>query len=186
MQSNNKIITLFITIAVLLSACSPAISKETAEKELVSFILDFIVQQEIGGTANYIQTSGQPWVDAPPNANIIIWSPPIENPGDFDYIKSDESIKVWLYADGKLVEATDMKDTIQNYKTTHMSNTESDIWAWGYYEFGIMSISSNNQEATIYVGVSCGSLCGHGVMYTVKRNSAGKWEIKDSKDLWVS
>jgi len=188
MNSNNKIIALFILSAVLLSTCSSAINKETAEQELVSFMLDFIVQQEIGGTANYIQASGQPWVDAPPNANIIIWSPPVDyiHEDSIDYVKSDEPIKVWLFADGKLVEAADKKGAIENYEETNMSNPKSNIWAWGYYEFGIMSISDNGQEATVYVGVSCGPLCGHGVMYTVNRNSFGKWVIKDSKDLWIS
>jgi hypothetical protein len=188
MKTNSKFIVIFMAIAISLSGCSPAISKETAQKELVSFMLDFIVQQEIGGTANYIQTSGQPWVDAPPNANIIIWSPPVEHvdKDSIEYIESDKPIRVWLYADNKLVEASDKTGTIQNYQKTHMSNPKTDIWAWGYYEFGIMSISNNNQGATIYVGASCGPLCGHGVMYTVKRNASGKWEINDTKDLWVS
>jgi hypothetical protein len=185
---SNKMIAMLAVLAALLSSCSPSITKESAEKELVSFMLDFIVQQEIGGTANYIQTSGQPWVDAPPGANIIIWSPPVENTqsDSLDYVKSDAPIKVWLYSDHKLVEVTNKQEAVQKYKQTYMSNPQSNIWAWGYYEFGIMSISSNNEEATIYVGASCGPLCGHGVMYTVKRNSSGKWEIRDSKQLWIS
>lgn len=188
MKANSRVIAALIAIVIIPSGCSPAITKETAEKELVSFELDFIVQQEIGGTANYIQTSGQPWVAAPPSANIIIWSPPAENVNadSIEYLKSDAPIKVWLYADGKLAEATDKEGTIQEYKQTHMSSPQSDIWAWGYYEFGIMSMSSDHQEATVYVGASCGPLCGHGVMYTVDRNGFGKWEIKDAKDLWQS
>lgn len=161
---------------------------ETAEKELVAFTLDFIVQNEIGGTASYIQTSGQPWVDVPPDANIIIWSPPVAGAGadSFEILIRDEPIKVWLYADGNLAEVENKKETIQEYEDTHMSDPESNIWAWGYYEFGIMSYSNNNREATIYLGVSCGPLCGHGVMYTVKRDSLGKWEIHNSKLLWIS
>jgi hypothetical protein len=188
MKTNNKIIVILIAISIFLSGCSPAITKETAEKELVSFMLDFIVQQEIGGTANYIQTSGQPWVDAPPNANIIVWYPPAENfPGDtIRYLQIDEPIKVWLYADNKLVEATDKKETIQKYDETQMLNPESDIWAWGSYGFGILSISESNNEAKVFFGVSCGPLCGHSVIYTVKRNTSGKWEIKDEQILEVS
>ena len=79
MNSNNKILAMLIAIAIMLSACSPTITRDTAEKELVSFMLDYIVEQEIGGTANYILTSGQAWVEAPPSSNIIIWADPIKD-----------------------------------------------------------------------------------------------------------
>ncbi len=188
MKASYKIIAILAAFAVLLSGCSPSITKESAEKELVSFMLDFIIQQEIGGTVDYLQTSDQPWVDAPPGENIIIWAPPVDKAQDsFESVNSDEPIKVWLYADNTLVEVTtNQKDAIEEYRQTYMSDSQSDIWAWGYYEFGIMSLSSDNQEATIYVGVFCGPLCGHGVMYTLERNSSGKWEITGSERIWIS
>lgn len=188
MKLRNMIFVILMAMVILASGCSSTNTKETAEKDLVSFTLDFIVQQEIKGTANYIQTSGQPWVEAPPNANMIIWSPPVDNvsPDTIKYLKTNEPIKVWLYADNKLVEVADKEGAIQEYRQTHMSNPKSNIWAWGYYQFGIMSLSNNNNEAKIYVDVYCGITCGHGVMYTVKRNTSGKWEMTESKFLWVS
>lgn len=188
MKTSNRITIIFITAAILLSGCSSGITKEAVEKELVSFIVDFIVQQEIGGPANYIQTNDRFWIDAPSSVNIIVWLPPVKNAEEnsTEYLKSDEPIKVWLYADNKLVETIDKKETIQKFKQTYIINPESDTWAWGYYEFGIMSMSNNNQEAAIYVSVSCGNVCGHGAMYTLKRNNSGKWEIKESQGLWVS
>lgn len=188
MKSNYKIIVLFVTIAVLLSSCSPFISKKSAENELISFMLDFIVQQEIGGTADYIQTSGQPWVVAPPRADIIIWAPPVDKEGEnsYRYVNDDKPIKVWIFADNKLVEATDKTGTIKEYKETYITNSESNMWAWGSYKFGIMSYSKFNRKAEIYVGVSCGPLCGHGVIYTLRRNIFGKWKLIGFQDLWVS
>jgi hypothetical protein len=187
MISNNKLITVFITIAVLLSNCFPTISKETAQKELVSFMIDFIVQQHLGGSANYIQTSGQPWVDTLGSASIIIWAPPVEkiDKNTFIYLKDNEPIKVWLYADNKLAEMTDKLGTIKDYEIAHNMSNESDVGAWGYYDFGVLSISDNNDEAKVYVGFSCGSYCGESDIYTLRSNSSGEWEIKDTEFLWV-
>jgi hypothetical protein len=188
MKSSPKIIALFITITVLLSSCSPFVTKKIAEKELAAFMVDFIIQQEIGGTSDYIQTSGQPWVVAPPKANIIIWAPPIDETGEnsFRHINDDDPIKVWIFVDNKLVESTDKTRTINEYYETYISNPKSNIWAWGHYDFGILSYSKLNYEANIYVGASCGPICGHGVIYTLRRNIVGKWKIIDVQDLWVS
>jgi hypothetical protein len=179
---------LVLTFTATLAGCSPAVSKESAQSEVASFILDFIIQQEIGGTAGYIQTSGQPWVDAPPNASIIIWAPPIEKISDntLEYLRSDEPIKVWWYADGKLTETSATAESIQKYRDAYMADPKSNIWAWGYYEFGILSMSNGNKRAEVYVGVSCGPLCGHGVIYTIQRDDSGRWKIIDTENLWIS
>ena len=173
MKTNNKIIAILMVIVIALSACSPAITKETAEKELVSFILDNVFNLGVCG------------------ADIIIWYPPVGNWNwtsywltPSEYINRDKPIKVWLNADNKYVEATDMKATIQNYKQSHMMFPDQVVW--GYAEFGIMSISSNNQKATIYVGATCGPLTGKGGFFDLKRNNSGKWEIKDSNWVWIS
>ena len=188
MESNYKLIGVFITIAVLLSCCSTTITKGATEKEIVSFMLDFIVQKKIGGTVNYIQTSGQTWVDAPPSANIVIWRPPAENVSEYSiaYLKNDEPIKVWLYADNNLVEVADKKGTIEEYVNNHISNPQSDIWAWGYYEFGILSISDDNKLARVYVGISRGRLCGQGIIYTLRKTDQEKWLIVGEKIIWIS
>jgi hypothetical protein len=188
MKLNNKIVAILMAIAILLSGCSPAFTKKSIEKELVSFILDFIIQQDIRGPANYIQTSGQPWVDVPTNAKIIIWAHPVEkiDENTTNYLKDDEPIKVWLYADNKLAEMADKLGTIKDYQMTHnISNSETDTASWGYYDFGILSISDNNNEAKVYVGFLCGPVCGESDIYTLERNDSGKWEIKDSEFLWM-
>ncbi len=158
-----------------------------AQQEIVDFLVDFIVQEEIGGTANYIRNSGQPWVTEPPKANLIVWAPAAENAGSsFNFLKSDQPTKVWWYANDQLTETEDLIKSITEYKDRYMQKPASDIWAWGYYEFGIVSIGEDNQSAKVYVGASCGPLCGHGFFYTLQRGPNGKWWIAKSEHLWQS
>lgn len=194
MRSYHRTPILLITAAcvlgcTLLAACGrPALPDGQADQELGSFMLDYIVRQEIGGTANYIETSGQPWVDAPPDANIIVWAPPADKiPSDsLDYLRTDEPLHVWWFAGHQLVEVTDKQEAIQKYRQTYMSNSSSNIWGWGYYEFGILSLSNGDRDAKVYVGVSCGPLCGNGTIYSLHRSDAGKWAITGSEMRWIS
>lgn len=84
------------------------------------------------------------------------------------------------------MEVDEKQQAIQDYRDTHFRETEWDIWAWGYYEFGILFMSPSRRLAVVYVDASCGYLRGHGVLYTLKRNWSGEWEIIDYMDLWVS
>jgi hypothetical protein len=93
---------------------------------------------------------------------------------------------VWWYTDGQLTETEDKLKSIEEYRQRYMQDAKSDIWAWGYYEFGIVSIADDLQSAKVYVGASCGPLCGHGMYYTLQRSPSGKWWITDSQNLWVS
>lgn len=186
MKLNNKIIALLMAIAIMLSDCSSAFTRKSMENELASFMIDFIIQQNIMGPANYIETSGQPWVDIPANAKIIIWSHPVEkiDESTTNYLKDDEPIKVWLYADNKLAEMADKLGTIEHYQMTHnISNSETDTASWGYYDFGILSISDDNNEAKVYIGFLCGPVCGESDIYTLERNDSGKWEITGTEFL---
>jgi hypothetical protein len=67
-----------------------------------------------------------------------------------------------------------------------MDNPASDIFAWGSYDFGIVKLSSDFLSADVYIGASCGPLCGHGVMYKIQRSPSGEWWIYDSMHLWQS
>src|ERR1041385_1638606 len=98
MKLNNKIIAILLVIAILLSGCSSAFTKKSTEKELVSFMLDFIIQQHTAEPANYVQTSRQAWIDAPVDAKIIVWSAPVEKIDETttNYLKDGEPKKVWL------------------------------------------------------------------------------------------
>ena len=161
--------------------------EDAAREEIVSFVLDFIVTNEIGGTADYIESNDMPWVDAAPQANIIVYSPPKEGSDDsWSYIDSDHPISVWWYADNKLSKVEDMQKAIDEYEQIYMKDPQSDIFAWGSYNFGILEISEDLRTAKIYVGASCGPLCGHGLFYYLQRSASGEWWIYDSEDLWVS
>ena len=174
--------------ALLASACAPAVPKDQVEKEIVSFMLDYILREQMGGAGNYTQSGGGRWAEAPEDANIIIWAPPVEpreNSG-IEFVKSDQPNRVWWYADQRLVEVTDKQEAVRQFREAHFSSISPTGRAWGYYEFGILSTSSDNREARVYLGVSCGPLCGTGTIYTLQRSKAGSWEIKDSEMKWIS
>jgi len=168
-----------------MSACSPSITREDAEKELVAFMLDSIIQKPDGGPANYVQTSGQPWLNPPSSAILIIYAPPNEkkDKNPWEQLRANEAIKVWWYFDNNLVETTDKQVAIQKYAENYMY--ESHDWA-GRYEFGILSISTNNKKATVYSSLSSCPECAGGSILTIERNDSGKWEITDSELLWLS
>jgi len=168
------------------SGCSPAIASEKAENELAAFMLDLVVQQKIGASADPIPSNPQPWAASPQDADIIIWAPPADRieENTVEYLKLGEAIRVWWFAGNQLTEVTDNQDAIQQFKQAHISNPSST--RWGYYEFGILSLSNGNRDAEIYLGVSCGPLCGEGVIYVVHRNDAGQWETKDIRNVWIS
>ena len=161
-------------------------TEEQACEEIVSFVLDFIVKYEIGETADYIRNTDMPWVDAPPDANIIIYGPALTSEDSFSYVNDKNPITVWWFADDQLSEVDDKLKVIEEYRANHMENPQSDIFAWGYYEFAITKVSEDFRTAEVYIGVSCGSLCGHGVMYKIQRSPSGEWWIYDATDLWVS
>ena len=167
-----------------LTGCSPSITREETEKELVAFMLDSIIPKRDGGSANYVQTSGQPWLNPPPSATLIVYSPPNEkkDKAPWEQLKNDEPIKVWWYFDNKLVEATDKPIAIQKYVEIYEYNSHD----WLSYEFGILSISKNNKKATVYSGLSSCPECAGGSILTLERNDSGKWEITDSELLWLS
>jgi hypothetical protein len=198
MKPYRKITAFLIVLAITLSACAPAAAtgttapvpttREAAEKELTAFTFDYIVRQVIGDTADYAQTADAPWTETPADASIIIWDPPAQpvNESAGDFIQQDAPQKVWLFAENKLVETTDVKGTIQNYKQTRMTKPGAGLWTWGYYEFAITSLSADFQGATIYISASCGPFCGQGIKLTVGRGISGKWTVTESKVLWKS
>jgi hypothetical protein len=61
-----------------------------------------------------------------------------------------------------------------------MERPKSNIYAWGSYTFGFLSVDKFGEWVEVYVRVSCGQLCGHGVLYTLQRNGNGEWKIIES------
>lgn len=163
------------------------VNEEQARSEIVSFILDFIVKNEIGEMADYVRTSGQPWVASPPEASIIVYAPAKGNAEDsWEYLDSQNPITVWWYANNTLTEVEDKQKAIDEYQKKYIDNVSGTIFVWGSYDFGIVKISSDYRSAEIYVGASCGPVCGHGFIYKLQRSLNGKWWIYDSTHLWQS
>lgn len=186
-------VLLFTIIAVvLLEGCSPSVTKDDAEKEIISFWLDRHIrlsEKTMGDPVSYSQTRGEPWLDKPEEAMLIIYFPPnVSSKKVWDQLKTDEPIKVWWYYDHKLVEATDSNKAIQKYKEQFSSGSRK----WLRYEFGILSLSANNRKATIYERSSFSrdlensKLYEEGRRYKVRRNGSGNWDVIDSEGLWLS
>lgn len=178
------VITTLISIAIQLVGCtSPTMSEET-EKELVSFMLEFVVEQQ-DGHADYVPSTGQPWLNLPPDAILIVYLPPNEEKDKlpWEQLNLGEPIKVWWYSENELVEATDNQVAIQKYLEHYQ--VASHQWP-GRYEFGILSVSRYNRRATIYESSSTCPECTGGMLYTLQENDSGEWEIIDSELLWLS
>ena len=185
----NTLITLMALLAITFSSsgCSPGLSREDAEKEIVAFMLDNIIQGKLEGNANYLQSSGEPWLETSVTANIITFSPPndAKEKNPWEYLKSSEPIKVWWYFDNKLIEVTDKGLGQQKWQEYYMNNSDSHSWPIAS-DFGILSMSNGNTKATIYVDFSSCSECALGFISTLERNDSGMWEIIDTELLWVS
>ncbi len=172
---------------LLLPACGPILPAEQARDELVSFMLDHTLRQELGANGDYVQSSGHLWVEAPADAALVVWAPPAPNLDDtsLTFLNTDDPARVWWFAGQHLAEVTDKKEAIQAFRQLHFSAPLSNK-GWDYYEFGILSLTGGNRTAQVYVGVSCGPLCGHGTIYTLQRNESGQWEITDTQPRWIS
>lgn len=163
------LVTVTVPLGLLLSACRPSIPADQAQKEIVAFTPDYIVREELGRAGDYARASGQPWANAPFDADIIVWAPPSDaiDKATLGYLKRDRPGRVWWLEGNQLTEVTsDLAAAVQDYRQTHIltppSPASSGGWGWGYYEFGILSLSSGNWRAQVYVGVSCGPVCGTG------------------------
>jgi hypothetical protein len=146
-------------------------------------MLDYILQLGTDEKVTYVQTSGEPWLNPPPSAKIIIFLPPNSKKpkSPWDYLNGDRPIKVWWYFDNKLVETTDKEAAIREWEKTYM-----DI-SWPYrYEFGIFSLSNHNRSASIYFSASSCSECAGGRLIKLKRNASGQWVITKEELLWLS
>jgi hypothetical protein len=162
------------------------------EDEIVGFMVDYIVKNEIEATLEIIKTEKPPMIK-PPAQFIIIYSPISENfNGDFsgqvNPLDAKNAKKVWIYENGNLTSPADSQSAIKDYVQNFIENAPSvpGIFQWGYDEFGIVSISNNGQSAEVYLTDSCGSVCGQGDRLFLEKNKDGLWELKDTKLIWGS
>jgi hypothetical protein len=153
-------------------------------------MLDLIVQYEIEEMIDYVGEGDVIGVEAPPRAFIVIWAPAREKRDEemYNWLDMEHPKRVWWHENGQLVVREDRLKAIADYQRDHIENSpeEASIFAWGHYAFGIVSLSGGKQEAEVYLAASCGRLCGHGVLFTLQRNSKGVWSIVRDRLLWVS
>jgi outer membrane protein assembly factor BamB len=163
-----------------------AANKRQAENEIIDFALNFIIGDEIIETADFIIAHGEPWIDAPPSANIIIYSTVLGMTDGHLHVDADTPIRVWWQTEDHLIEVDEKLKAIEEYQSIYMTRDYPSIFTWGYYEIGIAEINPDYRSAVIYIGVSCGRLCGHGVIYTIRRSASGKWWIFSQQTRWKS
>jgi len=178
---------LVITGVMPLSSCAPSITRDIAEKEIITFTLELIIQQQTTGSIQYRQNSGEPWLSLPPKANLIIYAPanPEKDKADWEQLDKSNPFQVWWYFDGNLVETQDRQLAIQEWQQYYQYELKAKSWP-DRYEFGILSVSRNNKNAKIYFSSSTCPECAAGFIYTLRRNNSGQWEIVDKELLWVS
>ena len=147
-------------------------------------MLDHIVTEYAGAYRAYIAPGEQREYITINVPSIIIWAPPAKHwDSPSEILKLDQPIQVWSYRNGSLSEESDQLAEIQRYRQDYMIYPDSEYW--GYYTFGIFSIASDGQQAEVYLGASCGPMCGNGFMLTLQRNSSGDWEIVEEELVWI-
>jgi outer membrane protein assembly factor BamB len=145
------------------TAVPPPASVKAAETEIVAMLLD-----EAGCQG-----------DA-----IAVWGPAEEGKSG---VNTDAPLRVWWCQDGQWTEQPDMQAAITKAeKLNKEAGFEVRQYPVAYFEFGIISIADNAQEAKVYMGSTIGPLWGSGYEYTLRRRPSGQWSIVDSKMLWVS
>ncbi len=180
------IMIVLLTVEVIAGACTPAVSRQQAEQELVWFMLHYMLLHEPGSM--YAQPAAAHWADAPGDASLVVWAPPA-NPvpdGGIGFVKTDQPIRAWWFSKGQLVEVLDKENAIQQFRQAKFSGPFPSDNGGSYYEFGILSLSNGNQQAKVYADYWCGPLCGSRSVYTLRRNAAGEWEVTDSEMKWIS
>ncbi len=171
---------------------SPTPDPRTKTEESLSvFMQNYIIDNEIVPMLDIFKTENIPGLDAPPEAQIIVWSPIIadyQTSDPFNWLDTPNAYKVWKYGDKGLVVQEDEQGAIADYQHKYMNNNPSipSIFTWGYYEYGIVSITEDLKSSKVYLSASCGSACGHGILFTLKLNDKAEWEISELQAMWGS
>jgi hypothetical protein len=183
------IVVLTVLVSLLLGACEPPrapISEAQARHEIGSFVLDYILHMDwrVRAGTPAVAAIAQPFTAVPPDAEIIVWAPPLEDHQDYPILRVDAPLRVWWATGNELTEVTgDKAAAIEQYRQTRMQDSQE---IWGYHEYGILSISDGNTKAEVYVGILGGPLAGTGTIYSLVRSLSGSWTITESRLVWVS
>jgi hypothetical protein len=165
--------------------------KNEIEKSLSVFMQNYIVENEILPLLDIFKSENIPGLSGPPESFIIVSSPIIkdyQSSDPFQWLDTNNAYEVWLYENNQLIVQKNAQSVITNYQQKYMKIDQSkpSIFTWGYHEFGIVSISDDQRTAEIYLSVTCGSACGHGILFTLKQDNNGEWTINDLQGLWGS
>ena len=128
-----------------------------------------------------IETEDIPLIESPPEAFIIIWEPATrdETQAPWNWLDRENPNRVWLYRKGQITVEEDGRAAIQSYQQEYIENRPEmpSIFTWGYYEFGIVSLSEDGKRAEVLYTAWCGYACGHGILFTLARDNTGDWAI---------
>jgi hypothetical protein len=189
-----------VLLGIMLLLCAAAVGTvlyrstpmgmQAAENEIVEFMRELILTQGIGSMADYIETSGQPWVEAAPRANIIVYGRILSDDYGGYRVDSEHPIRVWWLEGNELTDVAegDRAEAIARYQEQYIDPLfdESTIFAWGAYDFGIVDIGLGGMTARVYTSSSCGPLCGSGFTFDMVRLPSGRWIIVREEMLWIS
>ena len=171
-------------LSIPLSACDASARRAQVEAQVVAFMLDHIVQNYASAHVTYSALEEGGEKEAVPVPSIIIWAPPGKGyHSPHEILEYDQPYRVWMYVDRQLSVAEQASAAIELYERDFINYPL--VESWGYYGFGIFSVSRDMQQAEVYLGISCGPMCGSGYMYTLQRNPSGAWEITETELVWI-
>jgi len=175
---------LTVIFSQLLLACKPSLEQEQAEGELVVFMLNTLIQQQVGDAEVTLAPDGQAYQGAAASASLVVYAPLKKPAGEHPYtFQMDEPQLVWWLADNTLYQASNLTGAIEAYRQEAIVASPSA--AWHFTTFGIYSINRQGSQAEVYVEISCGMKCGTSVLYTLQRDEAGLWEVTDSELVMI-
>ena len=188
MGVRNRVIIPLVILALvfsqLLLACQPSPEQEQAADELLAFMLDPLIKQQVGDAEVTLAPAKQSYQGAAAEASIIVDAPLSKPAGEHPYtFQMDEPLQAWWLAEHTLYQSSDLAGDIARYRQEAIVASPSA--AWHFTAFGIASIDRQGSQAEVYVEISCGMKCGAGVLYTLQRDEAGQWEIVDSELVMI-
>ena len=175
---------LTLVISQLLLACKPSLEQELAEEELVAFMLDTIITQQVGDAEVTLAPDGQSYQGAAAEASLIVYAPLKKPVGEHPYtLQLAEPLQAWWLAELTLYQASDLAGGIARFRQEAI--TPSPSAACHFTAFGIASMERQGSQVEVYVELSCGMKCGSGVLYTLQCDQSGQWEIIDSELVMI-
>ena len=160
---------------------APTKSVELLENEIAASIVDSMYDSYRMSYDYYSATPSPEYVSMD---DLVIWSRAkqgVDPKYTLDYANPNFPIKVWLFVNGQMIDATNNPDAVKEYRKNHSEPRMYTQWGYPYTEFNIISISEDGQSAKLFFDSLCGSLCGMAYIRTYQRNASGQWEMRDEE-----